>query len=363
VNTDQPSRWMPPRRAHRNGGRRVLILCCAALLLSLTTVARAADSDPAMVEAARKEGTVVWYSGMIINQIVRPLVDAFEQKYPGIKVQYSRASGSDNALKIINESRARRPLADVFDGSTAFIALVDAGLIAPFRPAEADRYPADRKDPDGLWTAPNVYYYTAAYNTKLVPAAEAPQTYDDLLDPKWKGKIAWTYDLTVGGPPGFIHNILTSKGQEKGMAYLRAFAKQQPVVIPAAQRVVLNKVISGEYPLALMTLSYHSTISAAQGAPVQWLKMPPMVMSVNTLSLLKTAPHPNAARLLIEFLLSRQAQEIMAANDYMPADPTVPVKVPDLQPEHGHFAVTAVSPAEQKAGLAKWTAIYNELFK
>jgi ABC-type Fe3+ transport system substrate-binding protein len=300
---------------------------------------------------------------MIINQIVRPLVEAFEAKYPGIKVQYSRASGNDNALKIINEARARRPQADIVDGTSALSPLIDAGLIAVFRPAESERYADNQKDPNGLWTCPNVYYYTAAYNTNLVPAAEAPQSYDDLLDPKWKGKMAWTYDLTAGGPPGFVHNILTIKGQEQGMAWLKAFAAQQPAVIPGAQRVVLDKAISGEYPIALMTLSYHSTISAAQGAPVQWLKMPPMVETPNTVSVLKTAPHPNAGRLLIEFLLSRQGQEIMAANDYMPADPTVPIKDPTLQPEHGHFAVTIISPEESRAGLAQWTAIYNELFR
>jgi ABC-type Fe3+ transport system substrate-binding protein len=332
-------------------------------LLAATAAARAADLDPALVDAAKKEGAVVWYSGMIVNQIVRPMVDAFEAKYPGIKVQASRASGNDNALKIMNEARARRPLADMVDSTTALAPLLEAGLVAQFRPREAERYPADSKDPDGYWTSPNVYYYTAAYNTNLVTAAEAPKTYDDLLDPKWKGKMAWTYDLTGGGPPGFIHNILTIKGQEKGMEYLRAFVKQEPVVIPAAQRVVLDKAISGEYPIALMTLSYHSTISAAKGAPIQWLKMPPMIMSPNTISVLKTAPHPNAARLLIEFILSRQGQEIMAANDYMPADPAVPVKDPELQPEHGKFAVTVITPKQTREDLPKWIALYHELFR
>jgi ABC-type Fe3+ transport system substrate-binding protein len=332
-------------------------------LLATTTAAPAADIDPAMVDAAKKEGSVVWYSGMIVNQIVRPIVEAFETKYPGIKVQASRASGNDNALKIMNEARARRPLADMVDGTTALAPLLDAGLIAVFRPAEAARYPADAKDQAGYWTSPNVYYYTAAYNTNLVSAAEAPKTYDDLLDPKWKGKMAWTYDLTGGGPPGFLHNILTIKGQEKGMEYLRAFAKQDPVVIPAAQRVVLDKAISGEYPIALMTLSYHSTISAAKGAPIQWLKMPPMITSPNTISVLKNASHPNAARLLIEFILSTEGQKIMAANDYMPADPTVPVKDPELQPAHGNFAVTVISPEETRTELPKWVALYHELFR
>jgi ABC-type Fe3+ transport system substrate-binding protein len=336
---------------------------CVLVLLAASTVARAADIDPAMIDAAKKEGSVVWYSGMIVNQIVRPLVDAFQTKYPGITVQASRASGNDNALKIMNEARARRPMADVVDSTTALAPLLQAGLIAQFRPVEAARYPAEDKDPNGYWTSPNTYYYTAAYNTNLVSAADAPKTYDDLLDPKWKGKMAWTYDLTGGGPPGFLYNILTIKGQEKGMEYLRAFAKQEPVVIPAAQRVVLDKVISGEYPIGLMTLSYHSTISAAKGAPVKWLKMPPMIMAPNTISVLKNAPHPNAGRLLIEFILSPEGQKIMAANDYMPADPAVPAKDPELQPEHGKFAITVISPELTRTDLPKWIALYHELFR
>lgn len=333
------------------------------LALLMAFGARAAEPDAALVEAARKEGTVVWYSGMIVNQIVRPMVDAFQKKYPGIEVQYSRMAGNDTALKIINEARARRPLADLFDSATALAPLLDANLVAEFRPREAERYPASRKDPDGFWSSPNVYYYTAAYNTNLVPANEAPQTYQDLLDPKWKGKIAWTYDLTSGGPPGFCENILRTMGPEKGAAFLKEFAKQEPVTIPAAQRVVLDKVISGEYPLALQTLSYHSTISAAQGAPVQWLKMPPMVMAPNTISVVKNATHPNTAKLLIEFILSKEGQAIMAANDYMPADPEVTIKVPELQPENGNFAITVFSPEDTRANLKKWVATYHEYFK
>ncbi len=339
------------------------ILTAGLMLGMLAGPAGAQTVDPAMVEAARKEGTVVWYTGMIVNQIVRPLVEAFEAKYPGVKVQYSRAAGNDNALKIINEARARRPLADMFDGVSALNPLLDAKLVDVFRPKEAERYEASRKDPAGLWTSPNVYYYTAAYNTSLVKPEDVPQTYEALLDPKWQGKIAWTYDLTAGGPPGFMINILRSMGQEKGMAYLRAFAKQKPVTIPAAQRVVLDKVIAGEYPLAVMTLSYHSTISSAKGAPVQWLKMPPMVFTANPAGIVKNAPHPNAAKLLLEFLLTKEAQTIFAANDYMPADPTIPIKNPDLVPEIGKFAIGVITPEEARAEVPKMIAIYNELFK
>jgi iron(III) transport system substrate-binding protein len=231
------------------------------LILTLAPSAGAATFDPGLESAARKEGNVVWYTGLIVNQITRPMAAAFEARFPGMHVQYARASNTETTLKLLNEARAHRPQADMVDSTTALTPLLAAGLVAEFRPVEAARYPADAKYPAGYWTSPNIYYYTAAYNTNLVSAAEAPKTYDDLLDPKWKGKMAWTYDLTGGGPPGFIHNILTIKGEEKGMEYLRAFAKQEPVVIPAAQRVVLDKAISGEYPVASVPAS------AADGVP------------------------------------------------------------------------------------------------
>ncbi|MFI4981475.1 MAG: ABC transporter substrate-binding protein [Nevskiales bacterium] len=335
----------------------------AALVMLLLAAPLAAAQDVAPVEAAQKEGQLVWYTGLIVNQIVRPLVNAFEAKYPGIRVAYSRATSSDNALKIINEARAGRPQADIFDGSAAFVPLREAKLVASFHPANAASYPPEMKDPDGLWTAMNVYYFAPAYNTKLVAPGDAPRTYADLLDPKWKGRIAWTYDLSPGGPPGFIHNILTIMGPEKGMDYMRRFAAQEPVTIPAAQRVVLDKVIAGEYPLAVMTLHNHSVISAALGAPVDWIKMQPVVEVPNLLSVVQGAPHPTAAKLFIEFVLSKDGQQVLAANDYMPADPTVPVKVPDLQPEAGHFTATVITPDEMRDGLPKWIELYHQLFR
>ena len=183
------------------------------------------------------------------------------------------------------------------------------------------------------------------------------------MNPRWKGQIAWTYDLTPGGPPGFIYNILTTMGQAKGMAYMRAFAAQEPVMIPAAQRVVLDKVVSGEYPLAVMILNYHATISIGQGAPIEWLRMEPLLQSMSLISVVKDAPHPNAARLLTEFMLSPEGQKVMADNDYIPASPHVPAKIPANKPEAGDFKVNIVSPDMARDDLPKWVAIYHELFR
>ncbi len=334
-----------------------------AVLWLLMATAQAADVDPALLQAARKEGKVVWYTGLIVNQIVRPMVDAFEARYPGIRVQYARASDTDTAVKILNEGRAHRIQADVFDATNAIFPLLDAHLVAAYAPKAAQHYPAGLKDPHGYWTATNLYYLTVACNTNLVKPNEAPRRFEDLLDPRWKGQMAWTNELAPQGPPGFIHNILTILGEQNGMDYLRRFAAQQPVFVAASPRAVLDQVIAGEYQLGLMMYNHHAAISAAKGAPVQWLRIEPLLQLQSMVGILADAPHPNAARVFEEFILSQEGQKVMADNDYLPADPDVPARIPELKPEAGHFAVMAVSPQMVHDDLPKWRDIFHEVFR
>src|SRR6185312_99140 len=150
--------------------------CFAAALAVLLARPAGAEPDPALVKAAMQEATVTWYSTLIVNQIVRPMTEAFERKYPGIKVQYSRSSSSDVALKIRNEARARRVAADLFDGSNTVFLLEDAGLVADYHPKAAAAWPAELRDTSGHWTALNLFYWTAAVNTDLVKPGDEPKT-------------------------------------------------------------------------------------------------------------------------------------------------------------------------------------------
>jgi ABC-type Fe3+ transport system substrate-binding protein len=336
-------------------------LWAAALLVSVQVAH--ADVDPALLAAARQEGQVDWYTGLIVNQIVRPMADAFAKKYPGIEVRYSRASDTETALKILNEGRAHRIQADVFDATNAIFPLLDAKLVAAYQPKAAEHYPAALKDPNGYWTATNLYFLTVACNTNLVKPDDAPRSFADLLDPKWKGQMAWTSELAPQGPPGFIHNILTVMGEEKGMDYLRRFATQEPVFVAASPRAVLDQVISGEYKLGIMMYNHHAAISAGKGAPVQWLKIEPLVGLQSMIGILKDAPHPNAARVLEEFILSPDGQKVMADNDYLPADPLVPARIAELKPEAGHFKVDQIPPKMVHDDVDKWRAIFHEVFR
>ena len=336
-------------------------LTILALLTAMPV--RAATFDPALVDAARKEGAAVWYTGLIVNQISRPMAEAFEARFPGIKVAYSRASNTDTTLKLLNEARAHRMQADVVDVTSGIHSLLDAKLLAPYKAAAVARYPDALKDKDGYWTASNVYFLTLAYNTNLVKPGDVPKSFADLLNPVWKGRMAWTSELAVQGPPGFIHNALSTMGEEKGRAYLAKFAAQQPVAIAASPRAVLDQVISGEYAMGVMMYNHHVAISAAEGAPVKAALLEPLVGLFSMMGTLKDAPHPHAGRLLLEYILSDEGQKVMADHDYLPADPTVPARIPTLKPQAGHFAVNYISPEETRDGLARWTAIYHEVFR
>ena len=333
----------------------------AAFVLGLAGQSFAVDQK--LIDAAKKEGEVVWYSTLIVNQLVRPVAEAFEKKYPGIKVKYSRTPAGEMALKLQNEIRANAVQADLFDANSAFFQAMPLKNLVEYKAEAAKDYPDELKDPQGRFTAVNVFTMTAGINTSLVPKDQWPKTYEDLLDPKWKGKMAWTTDLTPNGPPGFIGGILASMGEKKGMEYLEKLAKQNIVAVPASQRVVLDQVISGQYQIGLMIFNHHAVISAKKGAPVAWLRIEPVVSTGNYVGLIKNSPHPNAGKLFEEYLLSKEGQETFQKANYLPAHPDVPAADPTLKPKQGGYKATVITNEMALAQLPKWTEVYKKLFK
>jgi iron(III) transport system substrate-binding protein len=147
------------------------------------------------------------------------------------------------------------------------------------------------------------------------------------------------------------------------MAYLHALAKQNIINVEATNRAILDQVILGQYPIALSIFNHHAEISAKKGAPVAWLKVEPIPAPFHSIGLVKNAPHPNAARLLIDFLLSEEGQRAFAAVDYLPAMPSVPARVAELKPKGGGFHATFLSPALMSANIDRWVKLKKELFE
>ena len=341
-----------------NAGRLRTLVAAACLLMANGGHA----AHPALIEAARKEGRVLWYTTLIVNQVVIPLKTAFEKKYPGVTLDYARNDEGPTAIRLLNEAKAGKVQADVFDGLTVNVPLKREGLLARIEIPNAADYPAEMKDADGAWHALLLFVFGPGYNTSLVSKAEAPKSYQDLLDPKWKGKMAWNPNSSAGAI-GFVGNILLSMGPDKGMEYLRALSKQNIVNVEASSRAILDQVIAGEYPMGLMMFNNHTVISARKGAPSDWSPLEPVPVAFDSLGIMKDAPHPNAARLLVEFLLSEEGQTVLKDADYLPANAKIPAMKAGLRPQDGGFTATWMRPDVVDPQMANWQRITKDLFR
>jgi iron(III) transport system substrate-binding protein len=337
----------------------ILIGACVLALSALPVPA--AEIDPQLIARAKKEGQLTYYTDLIVEQVVRPLVAAFEGKF-GIKVHFSRGDSQVNSVKILNEYRAGRVQSDVFGLTSGLHVLIDAGAVRQFTTANGDELPPQYRDPDRYWVSSHLFVLTPAINTGLVPAAQRPKTYDDLLLPYWRDKMVWKPN-DLSGAPGFVANILLSMGEERGMDYLRRLSKQNIKMVSASARAILDQVIGGEYALSLQIFNHHAAISAKKGAPVDWLRLSPVTVNPGLVGLPKNSPRPNAGQLFVEFMTSREGQAVFQKANYLPARPDVPPLTPDLIPEKGGFKATVITPAIQAKHLDRWNKIVATLFR
>jgi iron(III) transport system substrate-binding protein len=318
--------------------------------------------DPALVAAAKKEGQVLIYTTLIVDQIVRPLIKAFQSAVPGVDVKFVRADSTALVVRLTNEDRANRAQADIWHLVDGVGPLVEAGIAAKLDLPSAKGLPATYADPNRRWVATNLAVRSLAYNTKLIPPAQAPRGYADLVDPRFKGKFAWNPN-SVSGAYGFIGTVLKDMGDEKGIAYLRALAKQDIIPVPMAIRAVLDRVISGEYAMGLEMNGTHVHISASRGAPIAWVPLDPVTLTLQAAGMTAKAAHPNAARLFLDFMISRAGQEVFRERDYIPMHPDVAAKNPQLKPETGGYKAVVYSPEEVDANAKRWATLFQDIFR
>jgi iron(III) transport system substrate-binding protein len=297
------------------------------------------DREKTLIEGARQEGKLVLYSAMIEDQALRPIAAAFKAKYPFIDMTFWRADTRDLINKSLAEARGRAVVGDLVEGGGVSQALVRAGVLQPFKTPATDVYDKEMVDPQGFWAATRVSYFGLAYNPKLVPAAEAPKSYEDLLDPKWKGKLCWSSSVETGGALMEITFLRMIWGEEKAEDYLKKLSAQKIINHTTSPREVVNKVMQGDCPIALTIFLHHPLISAMRGASVAAQPLEPVINNASVITLAKGTQHPHAAMLFIDFILSKEAQEVLKSADYLPAHP-------DVEPQK-----TLESIVPSKAGL------------
>ena len=347
------------------GRARVLLkifLCLAALLPTSIFSGGSLAADATLIAAAKEEGLVTWYTTQIINQLARPMADAFTKKY-GIKVDVIRTDVTDTVIRITAEAKAGKMHADVFDGTSSAPVLKKAGLVLRWQPESAALLPKQFVDPEGYWIANNLYVLTPVFNTELAPRGTEPRVWDDFLHPKYKGKIAISGLVQSSAGPGFVGTVLTEMGEENGINYLRKLAGQNVTSIHSSARAMVDQVMAGEYTIGLQGFNHQAVISAGQGAPIDWIKWNPSLAVLSVAAVTKDAPHPNAGKLLVDFLVSEEGQQIFSDNNYITVDPKVPPKAKDLKPDLGGFRAIYKTPEELDALIPKWAVIYKELFR
>lgn len=323
---------------------------------------KAADRQKVLEQGARKEGRLLWYGTLIVDQLMRPVKSAFEKEYPFIQVEFFRGNSERVAQKVIEEYQARRHDVDIVDGTTSPAMVKKAGFMQRFFSPHLAEYPPELKDPQGFWGVTNLYFMTLGYNTRMVKPNEVPKSWEDLLNPKWRGQIIWSTSRGSGAPV-FIGNILAAMGQKAGMAYLEKLAKQNVAKSTASARALLDLVIAGEYPLVINIFNHHAAISRKAGAPSEWQPMEPVAAPVNTVGLAKNSPHPHAAMLFIDFVLSRKGQKVFQDVNYLPAHPEMAAKEPELKPGGGRFKKASyLNPELQFDKGDEWVDLFQKLF-
>ena len=325
---------------------------------------KGADRASLILEGAKREGKVVFYSGMIENQALRPIADAFKKKYPFLAVEYWRADSRALVLKALTERRANRIVGDIFESTGGAEALIRSGAVQAFYSPESATLPKTYVDPDGMWVASRLDYFGMAYNTRQVPPVEAPKTYEDLLDPKWRGTIAWRTDSEIGALL-FITSVMRSMGKQQGEAYLRKLSAQRIVNYAGSARALVDRVGEGEYKLALFIYAHHPLISKAKGAPLDTQMLEPVPSAMSTIQLAKNPAHPYAAMLFIDFMLSKDGQEVLRDAQYLPPSPAVDVdpSLTKIVPRLSNLKEIVLTPEIEFASSMESTALFNKYFR
>jgi iron(III) transport system substrate-binding protein len=276
----------------------------ALLWLAISAARVTAASNDALIGAAKREGEVVYYASMNLGE-ANAIIGEFEKRYPFIKVKLNRTGSEKLLSRVLTEFRAKKTFADIIQTVEFSMHIVNrAGVLARYTPQSNAFYPKEFKE-EGFWTT--VYYnaYVTAYNTKLAPPRMLPKSYDDLLDSKWQGKL-----LMEGTKADWFAGMLQVLGQERGMKYLRALAKQQPS--PREGHELLAQLVAAGEGVFDINIPVSSVERMKErGAPIDWTALGPVPAIMVGAGLAAGAPHPNAGKLFLEFVLSREGQKLM----------------------------------------------------
>ena len=302
--THRPNRYLIAGKAAMGGLLLSVALLGSAGAATVEEVAnyKGADRQAFLEAGAKKEGHLLLYA--VATQL-QPIMDRFREKYPFVRLELGRADSAEVARRLIEEDKAGRYEADGLElTGGGLLHIRQAGLLQPFYSPEMEKIDKVSIQQERLWVSARESYGGLGYNTQSIPPAQAPKTWQDLLNPQYKGKMGVTSSVSNAG--NWIGALYVTYGED----YLKKLGAQEVRLYNITSRAVANLTVSGEVPISARASNAHFIESKAKGAPVEWVDPGPVAVSDNSVAILKKAPHPHAMMLMIDFLLSKEGQEM-----------------------------------------------------
>jgi len=296
----------------------------ALFIVAATAVAGMGQTQEQLIAGAKKEGKLVVYASATAPQL-QMYFAAFNKRYPFIKTEYFRTGKQKLVSKILFEEQAKQHIADVVHTSVIETNILKRrGALSKYVPLESAALPAQYKDPEGFWTSAYASGTLLGYNSRQVKRAEIPKTYDELLNPRWKNAIAIDSNKIE-----WFAMLLKLKGR----SYMEKLAALNPT-LRDGNTLVLQLLAAGEFPISAGVYEYSVEDLKAKGAPVDWFGLEPVITYTVAVSLPSQPNHPNAAKLFIEWLLSKEGQEVINQYGRVPIRDDVESKYGKILKQH-----------------------------
>lgn len=307
-----------------------------------------ADRDARLVERARQEGFLVLYTSLAPTES-KPLAEAFEKKH-GVRVELWRALSDKVVQRVITEAQGKRHSVDVVEtNGPEMEMLAREKLLSEFHSPHIASLPPGAVPAHRQWMPDRMTYFVVGYNTAKVQRAEIPATYEGFIDPKWKGRIG-----IEATDAEWMATLIKTWGNDKGMDYFRKLSAMKPDV-RTGHILLAQLVASGEIAVGLTM--YNSNIESLKrkGAPIDFVPVQPVAARPQGIGVARNAPHPNAALLFADFVLSEEGQRLFESMGRVPASTKVKSSLND-------FAFTLIESATVLEEAPRWEKLWNELF-
>ena len=317
--------------AHPAARRNYIVSLIAAMVVFSFPTRSSSATREDLIDAAKKDRELVFYTTTNLEE-ANSMSRHFKAKYPFLDVNINRAEGERIVTKVLQETRAKKFLVDVMQTPAFYLhALKKRGILGEYSSAEDRFFPRGFKE-EKFWTATYYNPYVVLYNTQLVPAQNLPNRYEDLLSPVWKNKMILEKDKI-----DWFTAMLHIFGRKKGVKYMRDVSKQNPM-LRIGQTLITQLVAAGETALQINANAVTVNRLKQKGAPIDWVAPGPLPGLMVGVGLVSQAPHPAAARLFVDFLLSKEGQTLyqnagrLVARTDLPQDESMKVRGAEIVP-------------------------------